>query len=79
MVKSLPPLQETRVQPLGREDTLEKEMVIDFSILAWKIPWMEKPGRLQSMRSQSPIRPKESDVTERLTHIIMAGGGQEVQ
>ena len=43
---------ETRVQPLGREDLLEKEMATDSSILAWKIPWTEEPGRLQSMGSQ---------------------------
>ena len=48
-VKRLPTMQETRVQSLGREDLLEKEMVTHSSILAWKIPWMEEPGRLQSM------------------------------
>ena len=50
-VKHLPTMQETRVQSLGQED-LEKEMATHPSILAWKIPWMEKPGRLQSMGSQ---------------------------
>ena len=45
-------MQETQVQSLGREDLLEKEMTTHFSILAWKIPWLEKPGRLQSMGSQ---------------------------
>ena len=44
---------ETRVQSLGQEDPLEKDMVIHSSILAWKIPWMEKPGRLQPTGSQS--------------------------
>ena len=53
MVKRLPTMRETRVQSQGREDLLEKEMVTHSSILAWKIPWMEKPGRLQSMGSQS--------------------------
>ena len=48
-VKSLPTMWETWVQTLGRED-LEKEMTMHSSILAWKIPWMEKPGRLQSQR-----------------------------
>ena len=43
---------ETRVQSLGWEDLLEKEMATHSSILAWKIPWMEKPVRLQSMGSQ---------------------------
>ena len=52
-VKHLPTMQETRVQSLGQEDLLEKEMATHSSILAWKIPWMEEPGRLQSMGSQS--------------------------
>ena len=51
-VKSLPAVQETRVRSLGREDPLEKEMATHSSILAWKIPWMEEFGRLQSMGSQ---------------------------
>ena len=51
-LKRLPPMQETQVQSLGREDPLEKEMVTHSSILAWTIPWMEKPGGLQSTRSQ---------------------------
>ena len=46
------PIQETQVQSLGREDPLEKEMVTHCSILAWKTPWTEKPGRLQSMGLQ---------------------------
>ena len=49
MVKSLPAVQETRVQSLGREDSLEKEMAAHSSFLAWKIPWTEEPGRLQSI------------------------------
>ena len=51
-VKCLPTMQETRVRSLGLEDPLEKEMATHSSILAWKIPWMEEPGRLQSMGSQ---------------------------
>ena len=51
-LKCLPPMPETQVWSLGREDPLEKEMVTHSSILAWRIPWMEKPGRLQSMGSQ---------------------------
>ena len=51
MVKSLPAMQETWVSSLGQED-LEKEMATYSSILAWKIPWTEEPGRLQSMGSQ---------------------------
>ena len=48
-VKNLPVMQETRVQSLGQEDPLEKEMVTHFSILAWRIPWTQEPGGLQSM------------------------------
>ena len=51
-VKLLPTMWETRVQSLGREDLLEKEMATYSSILAWKIPWTEEPGRLQSMGLQ---------------------------
>ena len=51
-VNHLPTMRETWVQPLGWEDLLEKEMATHSSILAWKIPWMEEPGRLQSMGSQ---------------------------
>ena len=56
MVKRLPTMQQTRIQSLGREDSLEKEMETHSSILAWKIPWTEKPGGLQSMGSQSQTR-----------------------
>ena len=49
MVKNLPAVQETRVQSLGWEDPLEKGMAAVSSILAWRIPWTEEPGRLQSM------------------------------
>ena len=52
MVRHPPTMQETWVQPLGREDPLEKEMATHSSILAWKIPWTEKPGGLQSVGSQ---------------------------
>ena len=52
MVKNLPAMWETEVQSLGREDNLEKEMATHSSILAWRITWTEKPGRLQSMGSQ---------------------------
>ena len=45
-------MQEMRVQSLGWEDALEKEMATHSIILAWKIPWMEEPGELQSMGSQ---------------------------
>ena len=52
MVKNLSAVQETGVQPLGREDPLEEEMATHSSILAWKIPWTDKPGGLQSTGSQ---------------------------
>ena len=57
LIKNLPAMQETWAQPLGREDLLEKEMAAHSSILAWRIPWTEEPGRLQSTGS------KESDTT----------------
>ena len=50
-VKRLPAMRETWVQSLGQEDPLEKEMATYSSTLAWKIPWMEEPGGLQSMGS----------------------------
>ena len=52
MVENLPALQETQIQSLGREDPLEKRMASHSSIFAWRIPWTEEPGGLQSMRSQ---------------------------
>ena len=52
MVKRLSTVRETWVRSLGREDLLEKEMAIHSSTIAWKIPWTEEPGRLQSMGSQ---------------------------
>ena len=60
MVKNLPAMQETRVQSPGLEDLLEKGMATHSSTLAWKIPWTEEPGRLQSMDHE------ESDMTEQL-------------
>ena len=58
-IKNLPAVQETQVQSLGQEDPLEKGMATHSCILAWRTPWTEEPGRLQSV---------ESDKTERLTH-----------
>ena len=58
MVKNLPAMQDTWVQSLGREDALEKGMAIYFSTFAWRIPWTEEPGRLQSRGH------KESDMTK---------------
>ena len=51
-VKNLPAMQETKVQSLGQEDPLEKDMATHSSILAWRIPWTKEPGRLQFMGSQ---------------------------
>ena len=59
-LKCLPAMWETWVRSLGWEDPLEREMATHFSILAWRIPWTEELGRLQSMGR------KESDTTERL-------------
>ena len=63
MVKNLPAMQETWVQSLGWEDPLEEDMATHSSTLAWRIPWTEEPGRLQSMGLQ---RVKHKDTTERL-------------
>ena len=52
VVKNLPAMEETLVRFLGQEDPLEKEMATHSSILAWRIPWTEESGRLQSMGSQ---------------------------
>ena len=60
VVKKPPAKQETRVQSLGREDPLEKEMATHSSVLAWRIPWTEELGALQSMGS------KKLDTTEQL-------------
>ena len=53
LVKNLPAMQETWVQPLGWEDPLEKEMATCTSTLAWKIPWTDEPSRLQTVGLQS--------------------------
>ena len=52
MMKNPPAMQETQVQSLGQEDSLEEGMATHSSILAWRIPWTEEPGGLQSMGSQ---------------------------
>ena len=51
-LKGLPGIRKTRVQSLGREEPLEKEMATHSSTLVWRIPWREEPGRLHSMASQ---------------------------
>ena len=65
MVKNLPAMQETWVRSLGREDPLKKGMDTHSSILAWRIPWTEKPCGLHS-----PWGHKESEMTEQLTLYI---------
>ena len=62
-VKNQPAMQEALVQSLGREDSLEKEMATHSSILAWRIPWREEPGGLQSMGGGRKEL-DESDMTE---------------
>ena len=65
MVKNLLAMQETQVRSLDQEDSLEKEMAPHSSILAWRIPWTEEPGGLQSMGSQ---RVRHDKVTNKHTH-----------
>ena len=65
-------MRETRVWSLGQEDPLEKEMVTHSSILAWKIPWMEKPGRLQSMGSQRVGHDWATSLTHSLNITLMS-------
>ena len=66
MVKNLPAMQETRHQSLGWENPQEKEMTTHSGVLAWKIPWTEEPGRLQSMESQR-VRHDRSDLAHTQT------------
>ena len=61
-VNKVPAVRGTRIRSLGQEDPLEKGMATHSSMLAWKIPWTEESGGLQSMGC------KESDTTEQLTH-----------
>ena len=62
VVKHLPTMQETQVQSLGQEDPLEREMATHSSILAWKTPWTEKPGGLQSMGTQRVLQDLVTDL-----------------
>ena len=69
MVKNPPAKQETQVQSLDQENALEKEMATHSSILAWRIPWTEEPGRLQSVVSQSQTRLSDyRTTTTAITH-----------
>ena len=63
MVMNLPAVQETQVRFLGREDPLEKEMAIHSSIPAWKIPWTEEPGGLQSDRKSTRLNSSHTTVS----------------
>ena len=66
MVKNLPAMQETWAPSLGREESLEEEMAIHSSILAWKIPWREEePGRLQSTGPHSGTRLRRTSTCQR--------------
>ena len=67
MAKNLPAVQETWVRSLSRDNPLEEEMTTHSRILAWRIPWTEEPGGLQSMGH------KESVVTEGLTEVVTGG------
>ena len=72
MVKNLPAIQETPVQSLGPEDPLEKGMATHSSIPAWRIPWTEEPGGLQSMGLQ---RVGHNRATHTHTHTVTTAGG----
>ena len=73
MVKCLPAMQETWVRSLSREDLLEKEMATHSSTLAWKIPWMEEPNRLQSMGSQRVTHDRVTSLSLSPDMIINSG------
>ena len=79
MVKCLPTMQETRVQSLGWKDLLEKEMAIHSSIPAWKIPWTEEPGRLQSMGLQRVGHDWATSLSFFHGHLIFDKGGKNIQ
>ena len=74
MVKNLPAMWETQVQSLDQEDPLENGMATHSRVLAWKIPWTEEPGRLQSMR---PQRVRHDRVTEHDNNRIRTGGKKQ--
>ena len=76
----LPTMRETWVQSLGWEDPLEKEMATHSSTLAWKIPWMEKPGMLQSMGSLNmPANLENSAVPTGLENVSFHSNPEERQ
>ena len=69
-VKRLPTMRETGVRSLGPEGPLEKEMVTHSNILAWRIPWMEKPSRLHTVHRVAKSRTGLSDFTFTLKNLI---------
>ena len=68
-------MRETRVRSLGREDPLKKEMAIHSSTLAWKMPWTEEPGRLQSMGSQRIVQDGATSLLAELLAMKLLGIG----
>ena len=76
-VKRLSTMRETQVPALGWEDPLEKEMAIHSSTIAWKIPWTEEPGRLQSMGSQRVGH--DSNIKDLISTALGFPGGSEVK
>ena len=70
-LKRLPAMWETLVRSLGQEDPLKKEMATHSSILAWKIPWTEEPGGLQSMGSQRVGHDQPSDLTIQFHNLFL--------
>ena len=73
MVKNLPVMQETQVESLGQEDPLDKGMVTHSSILAWRIPWTEEPGGLQSKR----VAQSQTQLSDSHSHTFMSSGSCE--
>ena len=77
-VKRLPTMRETRLQSLGQEDPLEKEMATHFSILAWKIPRKEEPGRLQSVCGVAKSRTQVSNYTFTFISVTITSAPLEI-
>ena len=71
MVKNLPAMQETQVRSWGQEDPLEKEMATHSSILAWEIPWTEKPGGLKSKRVRHNLVTKQHRTFSNQFHLLL--------
>ena len=78
-LKRLPGMRETQVQSLGQEDPLEEEMAPHSSTLAWRIPWREEPGRLQSMGSHSRTRLKRLSSSSSRSSLLAAMYETQVQ